>query len=101
MREELFWDRKSDRASPEVVIERAINFGGLDFVEEVQEKYGMETFIRVLKHHRNLSRKAVNYWCLRLGPDLGETFHLECGNALPLLKRRHDGALQNYRTEKP
>jgi len=46
MREELFWDRNSDRASPEVVIERAINFGGLDFVEEVQEKYGMETFIQ-------------------------------------------------------
>jgi hypothetical protein len=73
MREELFWDRNRDRASPEVVIERAINFGGLDFVEEVQEKYGMETFIRVLKHHRNLSRKAVNYWCLRLGLDRNST----------------------------
>jgi len=28
-----------------VVIERAINFGGLDFIEEVQKKYGMETFL--------------------------------------------------------
>jgi hypothetical protein len=73
MREELFWDRNSDRASPEVVIERAINFGGLDFIEEVQEKYGMETFIQVLIHHRNLSRKAVNYWCLRLGLDRNST----------------------------
>jgi hypothetical protein len=73
MREELFWDRNSDRVSPEVVIERAINFGGLDFVEDVQEKYGMETFIQVLKQHRNLSRKAVNYWCLRLGLDRNST----------------------------
>jgi hypothetical protein len=29
-----------------VVIERAINLGGLDFVEEVQEKYVMETYIQ-------------------------------------------------------
>ena len=54
MREELFWDRNSDRADPETVIERAINFGGLDFIAEVQERYGMETFIQVLKRHRNL-----------------------------------------------
>lgn len=69
MRKELFWDRDSDRTSSEVVIERAINFGGFDFVEAVQRAYGMETFIRVLKTHRNLSRKAVNYWCLKLGID--------------------------------
>jgi len=56
-----------------VVIERAINFGGLDFVEEVQKKYGMETFLYVLKNHRNLSKKAVNYWCLRLGIDRSRT----------------------------
>lgn len=77
MREELFWDRKSDRASPEVVIERAINFGGIDFVEEVQKKYGMETFIRVLKNHRDLSKKAVNYWCLRLGIDRNSTMSFQ------------------------
>ena len=77
MREELFWDRKSDRASPEVVIERAINFGGLDFVEEVQRKYGMETFIHVLKNHRNLSKKAVNYWCLKLGIDRNSTMSFQ------------------------
>jgi hypothetical protein len=73
MREELFWDRNSDGASPDVVIERAINFGGFDFVRAVQETYGMETFIRVLKTHRNLSRKAVNYWCLKLGIDRKST----------------------------
>ena len=79
MRKELFWDRDSDSASPEVVIERAINFGGFDFVEAVQKAYGMEAFIRVLKTHRNLSRKAVNYWCLKLGidRDLTRTFQTE------------------------
>jgi hypothetical protein len=73
MREELFWDRNSHRADPETVIERAINFGGLDFIAEVQEQYGMETFIQVLKRHRNLSKKAVNYWCQRLGIDRNST----------------------------
>jgi len=73
MRRELFWDRESDRASPEVIIERAINWGGLDFIEEVQKRYGMEAFIHVLKHSRNLSKKAVNYWCMRLGIDRNST----------------------------
>jgi len=73
VREELFWGRTTDRVSPEVVIERAINFGGLDFIEAVQKKYGMKTFIHVLKHHRNLSKKAANYWCLRLGIDRNST----------------------------
>lgn len=66
MREELFWDRDAGTASPEIVIERAINFGGFDFIREVQEKYGLEKFKEVLMNNRNLSRKAVNYWCLRL-----------------------------------
>jgi len=73
MRRELFWDRENDRVSPEVVIERAINWGGLDFIEEVQKRYGMDTFIHVLKHSRNLSKKAVNYWCMRLGIDRNST----------------------------
>jgi hypothetical protein len=73
MREELFWDRNSKRADPETVIERAINFGGLDFIAEVQEQYGMETFIQVLKRHRNLSKKAVNYWCRKLAIDRNST----------------------------
>ncbi len=68
MREELFWDRKSDRASPEVVIERAINFGGLDFVEEVQEKYGMETFIQVLKASSKSEQKGGQLLVPEAGP---------------------------------
>jgi len=39
MREELFWDRKEQMLSPEIEIERAINFGGLEFIEEVQKKH--------------------------------------------------------------
>jgi hypothetical protein len=67
VRKELFWDRDKEKLSPEIVIERAINFGGFDFIEEVQEKYGMEIFKEVLLKSKNLSKKAVNYWCLVLG----------------------------------
>jgi hypothetical protein len=73
MREELFWDRKPDDASAEIIIERAINFGGLDFIDEVQKKYGMKRFIDTLKHGRNLSKKAVNYWCMKLSIDRNQT----------------------------
>lgn len=73
MREELFWDRSMDNASAEVIIERAINFGGFDFINEVQTKYGMERFIHTLKHNRNLGKKPVNYWCLKLGINRNET----------------------------
>jgi len=73
MREELFWDRNANQAQADIVIERAINFGGFDFIREVQERYGMETFVHTLKHHRNLSKKAVNYWCLMLGIDRNTT----------------------------
>jgi hypothetical protein len=73
MRQELFWDRHADDAAPEIVIERAINFGGFDFIEEVQNKYGMKQFIHTLKHSRNLGKKVVNYWCLRLGIDRNQT----------------------------
>jgi len=38
MREELFRDRNIDQASAEIIIERAINFGGFDFIKKVQEK---------------------------------------------------------------
>jgi len=39
MREELFWDREEQMLSPEIEIERAINFGGFEFIEEVQKKH--------------------------------------------------------------
>ena len=39
MREELFWDREKQMLSPEIEIERAINFGGFEFIEEVQKKH--------------------------------------------------------------
>jgi hypothetical protein len=35
MKEELFWDRDPGSVSPDIEIERAINFGGFDFIEEV------------------------------------------------------------------
>jgi len=73
MRPELFWDRDIEQASPEIMIERAINFGGFDFIKEVQERYGMDQFVYTLKHNRNLGKKAVNYWCLRLGIDRNRT----------------------------
>lgn len=73
MREELFWDREPGSVSPEIEIERAINFGGFDYIKEVQEKYGMDKFKEVLINKRNLSRKAVNYWCLQLGIDKSTT----------------------------
>ncbi|NIO20254.1 MAG: hypothetical protein GTN76_05790 [Candidatus Aenigmarchaeota archaeon] len=73
MREELFWDRDIKSLSPEIEIERAINFGGFDYIKEVQEKYGMEKFEDVLIKNRNLSRKAVNYWCWQLNIDKNTT----------------------------
>ncbi|MBW1781903.1 MAG: hypothetical protein JRL30_14325 [Deltaproteobacteria bacterium] len=73
MREELFWDRAGEKAPAEIVIERAINFGGFDFIKEVHEKYGLEKFVHTLKHNRNLGKKVVNYWCLRLGIDRNST----------------------------
>ena len=39
MREELFWEREKQMLSPEIEIERAINFGGFEFIEEVQKKH--------------------------------------------------------------
>ncbi|HEX9902832.1 MAG TPA: hypothetical protein VGB72_08220 [Acidobacteriota bacterium] len=71
MRKELFWDRDLNRIDPETEIERAINFGGVDYITEVQKKYGMGKFIAVLMKNRNLSKRAVNYWCLLLGLDRG------------------------------
>lgn len=73
MRRELFWDRDPDRVDPETEIERAINFGGMDYVAQVQKKYGMEKFIAVMLKNRNLRKRAVNYWCLVLGLDRGKT----------------------------
>lgn len=69
MRKELFWDRDSNRVDPETEIERAINFGGIDYIDEVRRKYGLEKFTAVLLKNRNLSKRAVNYWCLTLGLD--------------------------------
>lgn len=73
VRKELFWDRLERNITPEIEIERAINFGGFDYIEEVQEKYGREKFRDVLLKNRNLSKKAVNYWCLVLGIDREKT----------------------------
>ncbi|RPJ57949.1 MAG: hypothetical protein EHM12_08610 [Dehalococcoidia bacterium] len=80
MREELFWDVDVDHLTPEIVIERAINFGGFDFIKEVQEKYGLEKFKEVLLNNRNLSKKAVNYWCLALGLDRAKTRTFQAKN---------------------
>jgi len=73
VRRELFWDRDPNRIDPETEIERAINFGDFDYIAEVQKKYGLEKFIAILMKNRNLSKRAVNYWCLRLGVDRGKT----------------------------
>ena len=69
MRRELFWDRVEQHITPDIEIERAINFGGFDYIEIVRKKYGRERFLNVLLRNRNLSKKAVNYWCLVLGID--------------------------------
>lgn len=73
VRRELFWDRLGQNVTPDIEIERAINFGGLDYINEVQEKYGRDKFLDVLLENRNLSKKAVNYWCLVLGIDREKT----------------------------
>lgn len=69
MRKELFWDRDKCRINPETEIERAINFGGFEYIANIQKKYGIEKFIDVLMKNRNLSKRAVNYWCLVLTID--------------------------------
>jgi len=73
MREELFWDRDPGSVPPEIEIERAINFGGFDYIKKIQEKNSMKKFIDVLLNSRNLSRKAVTYWCLKLHIDRMKT----------------------------
>ncbi|MHB8094869.1 MAG: hypothetical protein ACYDH0_07995 [Candidatus Aminicenantales bacterium] len=73
MRKELFWDRDPDRVTPEVEIERAINFGGFAYIDEVRKKHGEKAFLDALMNDRNLGRKAVNYWCLVLGIDRNQT----------------------------
>lgn len=73
VRKELFWDRLEQNITPDIEIERAINFGGFDYIEVVQKKYGRERFLGVLLKNRNLSKKAVNYWCLVLGIDREKT----------------------------
>ena len=73
MRKELFWDRDPNTITPEIEIERAINFGGFDYIEEVKKKYGQARFVKVIIEGRNLSRKAVNYWCQVLGIDRAKT----------------------------
>jgi len=73
VRNELFWDRFEDKLTPEIEIERAINFGSFDYIKEVQGKYGMEKFVHVLMTRRNLRKVAVNYWCLVLGLDREKT----------------------------
>lgn len=80
MREELFWDREPGSVSPDIEIERAINFGGFDYIEKLQRKYGMDKFKEVLLNNRNLSRKAVNYWCLQLGIDKAATRTFKANN---------------------
>ncbi|MGB9892849.1 MAG: hypothetical protein ACPLRA_00440 [Candidatus Saccharicenans sp.] len=60
MRKGLFWDRDEKYLTPEIEIERAINFGGFDYIKEVQTKYGIKKFREVIIKNRNLSRKAVN-----------------------------------------
>lgn len=71
MRDELFWDY--DNPGPELEIQRAINFGGFDYIDYVQKKYGMERFKDTLINNRNLTRKAVNYWCMVLNLDRNKT----------------------------
>ncbi len=73
MRKELFWDRDPDRVTPKVEIERAINFGGFAYIDEVRKKHGEKAFLDALMNNRNLGRKAVNYWCLVLGIDRNQT----------------------------
>lgn len=69
VRKELFWDRLEQNITPEIEIERAINFGGFDYIEEVQYRHGRDRFQDVLLKNRNLSKRAVNYWCLVFGID--------------------------------
>lgn len=60
----------------EIEIQRAINLGGFDYIRKIQEKYGIEKFKEVIIKNRDLSKKAVNYWCLILNIDrnITETF---------------------------
>ncbi len=78
MRKELFWD--CIKISEKCEIERAINFGGFDFIDEVIEKYGIDNFKKILNNSRNLSRKSVNYWCYKLDLDRNttKTFKNKC-----------------------
>lgn len=82
MRKELFWDRDPSRLTPEVEIERAINFGGFEFIEEVRKKYGQEKFTNVLLTARSLSKRAVNYWCLVLGIDRNQAAAFKSSSAV-------------------
>lgn len=73
-KKQLAWDTLSEsNLSDETLIQRAINFGDINFIKHVQNNLGIQKFIQILKNSRGLSKKAVNYWCLVLGIDRNQT----------------------------
>lgn len=73
-KKQLSWDTTSEsNLSDETLVQRAINFGDINFIKRVQKELGMQRFIQILKNSRGLSKKAVNYWCLVLEINRNQT----------------------------
>mgnify|MGYP001066683221 CR=1 FL=1 len=67
----LFWDARPEdihlKRNSAYIIERVLEFGGLDAMEWVQRIYPTQRIIQVLASGRAVSPKSRNFWCLWLG----------------------------------
>lgn len=62
----LFWDTGIDKIhinrNARYIIERALEFGGLDSLEWLQRVYNVQKIIEVIHSSRNLTDKSRNFW---------------------------------------
>ena len=70
---QLVWDCNYKHASSDIVLERAINYGGIDFIDEVIKRYGEDKFLDILVNRRALNKQAVSYWCIKYNIDIKQT----------------------------
>ncbi len=70
-RQSLFWDTDpliiDTQKHAVYIIERVLEFGGLDAVEWLQRVYPVQTILDVLNLSRNISDKSRNFWKIWFG----------------------------------
>ena len=62
----LFWDTSIDKIhikrNARYIIEKALEFGGLESLEWLQRVYNVQKIIDVIHSSRNLTDKSRNFW---------------------------------------